>query len=142
MGTEAPQDHGPQPHVLDIEKATLANDTYRTALWTGNHLQLTVMSIEPGGEIGLETHPDRDQFLRVESGRGRVRMGPARDRLDFDREVADDWVILVPAGSWHNVINIGEEPLKIYSLYGPPEHPRGTAHRTKAEADAAEEQEG
>ncbi|GAA2442643.1 cupin domain-containing protein [Streptomyces macrosporus] len=140
MSAEEFQGHGPQPHVLDIEKATLANDTYRTALWTGHHLQLTVMSIEPGGEIGLEMHPDRDQFLRVESGRGRVRMGPARDDLAFDREVSDDWVVLVPAGSWHNVINIGEEPLKIYSLYGPPEHPHGTVHRTKAEADAAEEE--
>jgi len=138
MSAEEFRDHGPRPHVLDIERATLANDTYRTALWTGTSLQLTVMSIEPGGEIGLERHPDRDQFLRVEAGRGRVQMGPAEDRLTFDREVGEDWVILVPAGSWHNVTNTGDEPLKLYSLYAPPEHPRGTVHPTKADADAAE----
>lgn len=132
------RDHGPAPYVVDIEKATLANDTFRTALWTGTKLQLTVMSIEPGGEIGLEAHPDRDQFLRIEAGRGRVRMGPSKDQPLVDQEVEDGWVILVPAGSWHNVTNIGDEPLKLYSLYAPPEHPHGTVHRTKAEADAAE----
>lgn len=138
MSDEAAQDAGPHPHVLNIERATLANDTFRTAVWTGVHLQLTVMSIEPGGEIGLEAHHDRDQFLRVESGQCRVQMGPAKDQLTFDREVGDDWAILVPAGSWHNVTNIGQEPLKIYSLYAPPEHPQGTVHVTKSEADAAE----
>jgi mannose-6-phosphate isomerase-like protein (cupin superfamily) len=138
MSDEAVRDAGPHPHVVNIERATLANDTFRTVMWTGSHLQLTVMSIEPGGEIGLEAHSDRDQFLRVEAGQGRVRMGPAEDRLTFDREVSDDWAILVPAGSWHNVINIGQEPLKLYSLYGPPEHPHGAVHLTKADADAAE----
>ena len=138
MTDEAGQDAGPHPYVVNIERATLANDTFRSTVWTGTHLQLTVMSIEPGGEIGLEAHHDRDQFLRVESGQGRVQMGPAKDELTFDREVGDDWAILVPAGSWHNVTNIGQEPLKIYSLYGPPEHPQGTVHATKAEADAAE----
>jgi mannose-6-phosphate isomerase-like protein (cupin superfamily) len=138
MSDDAGQDRGPQPHVLDIEQATLGNDTYRTAVWTGSYLQLTVMSIEPGGEIGLEVHEDHDQFLRIESGRGRVQMGPAKDRLDLDREVGDDWAILVPAGSWHNLTNIGDDPLKLYSLYAPREHPHGTVHRTKAEADAAE----
>jgi mannose-6-phosphate isomerase-like protein (cupin superfamily) len=131
------QDQGPEPYVVDIEEATLANDTFRTALWTGAHLQLTVMSIPVGGEVGLEMHDDRDQFLRLESGKARVQMGPERDDLRFDREVEDDWVILVPAGSWHNVTNIGDEPLKLYSLYAPPEHPKGTVHKTKAESDAA-----
>jgi mannose-6-phosphate isomerase-like protein (cupin superfamily) len=131
------QDQGPEPYVVDIEDATLSNDTFRTALWTGAHLQLTVMSIPVGGEVGLEMHDDRDQFLRIESGRARVQMGPERDDLRFDREVEDDWVILVPAGSWHNVTNLGDEPLKLYSLYAPPEHPKGTVHKTKAESDAA-----
>jgi mannose-6-phosphate isomerase-like protein (cupin superfamily) len=131
------QDQGPEPYVVDIEDATLSNDTFRTALWTGAHLQLTVMSIPVGGEVGLEMHDDRDQFLRVESGKARVQMGPERDDLRFDREVEDDWVILVPAGSWHNVTNLGDEPLKLYSLYAPPEHPKGTVHKTKAESDAA-----
>ena len=138
MASQQSPDQGPEPYVVDIESATLANDTFRTALWTGSHLQLTVMSIEPGGEIGLEVHPDRDQFLRVEAGTGRVRMGPKRDRLTFERDVTADWVILVPAGSWHNVVNTGAEPLKLYSLYAPPEHPAGTVHLTQQDAEAAE----
>lgn len=139
MSEAATTDEGPQPYVVNIEKATLANDTFRTALWTGSNLQMTVMSIPVGGEIGLEVHEDRDQFLRVEAGRARVQMGPAEDDLPFDREIEDDWVTIVPAGSWHNITNVGDEPLKLYSLYAPPEHPHGTVHRTKAEADAAEE---
>ncbi len=131
-------DHGPKPYVVDIEKATLENDNYRTTLWTGAHLQLTVMSIQPGHDIGLEVHDDHDQFLRVEAGTGRVQMGPARDDLSFDETVTDDWVIFVPAGSWHNVTNTGDEPLQVYSIYSPPEHPHGTIHATKADADAAE----
>lgn len=133
-------DEGPNPFVIDIEKATLDNETFRTALWTGENLQLTVMHIDVGGDIGLEVHPDRDQFLRVESGRGRVQMGPAEDDLPFDREVSDDWVILVPAGTWHNVTNTGDRPLKVYAIYAPPEHPRGTVHQTREEADEAEEE--
>jgi mannose-6-phosphate isomerase-like protein (cupin superfamily) len=124
--------------VVDIEEATLGNENYRTTLWTGVNLQMTVMHIEPGRDIGLEVHPDGDQFLRVEAGRARVQMGPNRDELTFDEEVEDDWVILVPAGSWHNVVNIGDGPLKVYALYAPPEHPHGTVHGTKAESDADE----
>ena len=131
-------DHGPHPYVVNIEDATLANTNYRTTLWTGEHLQMTVMAIAPGDDIGLEVHEDHDQFLRVGQGRGRVQMGPAEDRLEFDEEVGDDWVILVPAGSWHNVTNIGDEPLKVYSIYAPPEHEHGTVHVTKAESDADE----
>ncbi|MBB1033628.1 cupin domain-containing protein, partial [Dietzia sp. CQ4] len=85
-------DHGPHPYVVNIEDATLANTNYRTTLWTGEHLQMTVMAIAPGDDIGLEVHEDHDQFLRVEQGRGRVQMGPAEDRLEFDEEVGDDWV--------------------------------------------------
>ena len=131
-------DHGPAPFVTDIEAATLGNHSFRTTLWTGEHLQLTVMCLQPGEEIGLEVHDDRDQFLRVEEGSGRVSMGPDRDDLSFTRDIADDDVVLVPAGSWHNVVNTGRRPLRLYSLYGPAEHPHGTVHRTKAEADAAE----
>ena len=131
-------DAGPNPFVVDIESATLENDNYRTTLWTGSNLQMTVMSIEVGGDIGLEVHDDGDQFLRVEQGKARVQMGPAEDDLSFDEEVGDDWVILVPAGQWHNVTNIGDEPLKVYALYAPPEHPHGTVHATREEADADE----
>ena len=96
------------------------------------------MSIPEGGDIGLEVHPETDQFLRLDAGRGRAQMGPSRDNLEFDQEVSDGWCILVPAGIWHNVTNIGDEPLKVYAIYGPPEHPAGTVHATKAEADADE----
>ncbi len=131
-------DEGPNPFVTNIEADTLANDNYRTTRWTGSNIQLTLMSIEPGRDIGLEVHEHGDQFLRVEAGRARVQMGPAEDNLNFDREVGDDWAIFVPAGAWHNITNIGDEPLKVYAIYGPPEHPHGTDHATKAEADADE----
>ena len=131
-------DEGPNPFVTNIEADTLANDNYRTTRWTGSNIQLTLMSIEPGRDIGLEVHEHGDQFLRVEAGRARVQMGPSEDDLNFDREVGDDWAIFVPAGAWHNITNIGDEPLKVYAIYGPPEHPHGTDHATKAEADADE----
>jgi mannose-6-phosphate isomerase-like protein (cupin superfamily) len=127
-------DHGPEPFVTNIEDATLENTNFRSTVWTGEHLQLTVMSIPVGGDIGLEVHPDNDQFLRVEQGRGRVQMGPDKDQLPFDKDVADDWVVLVPAGTWHNITNVGDEPLKVYALYGPPDHKHGTVHRTQQDA--------
>jgi len=133
-----PSDRGPAPFVTDIEAATLTNESYRTTLWTGSNLQMTVMHIDPGHDVGLEVHSDRDQFLRIEAGRARVQMGASRDDLTFDEQVEDDWVVLVPAGSWHNITNVGDGPLKLYSLYAPPEHPHGTIHATKAESDAAE----
>jgi len=131
-------DHGPEPFVTDIEAATLRNGAFRTTLWTGTHLQLTLMCLQPEEEIGLEVHHDIDQFLRLEQGAGRVVMGPTRDDLSFKRELADDDVVLVPAGWWHNVTNTGSGPLRLYSVYGPAEHEPGTVHLTKSEADAAE----
>lgn len=127
-------DHGGEPYTVDIERTTLDNDTFRTTLWTGEHLQLTVMSIAPGDDIGLEVHHGIDQFLRLEQGRGRCQMGPAEDDLTFDEEVADDDVIMVPAGTWHNVTNIGDEPMKVYAIYGPPDHVPGTVHQTHEDA--------
>lgn len=131
-------DHGPDPYVTDIEAATLGNDTYRTTLWTGRNLQVTVMAIQPGHDVGLEVHHDHDQFLRVEEGTARVQMGPARDDLSLDETVGDDFAVFVPAGSWHNLTNVGDGPLRLYSIYAPAEHPHGTVHATKEEADAAE----
>ena len=131
------KDYGGQPFVVDIEDAAERNPFFRMALWTGSHLQVTLMSIGVGGEIGLEIHPGTDQFLRIEQGRGVVKMGDSRDRLDYVRNVSADDAIMIPAGKWHNVINVGHEPLKLYSIYAPPEHPFGTVHRTKAEAEAA-----
>lgn len=131
-------DHGTEPYVIDIQEATVENDTFRTALWTGSNMQLTVMSIQPGDDIGLEVHDDHDQFLRVEEGVGFVQMGPSENELDFEANAEDDYAVFVPAGTWHNVTNTGDIPLKLYSIYAPSEHPRGTVHETKAEADAAE----
>lgn len=131
-------DFGPEPFVTDIEDATEHNRNFRTALWTGRHLQLTLMSIGVGEDIGLEVHPDTDQFIRIEEGQGQVRMGDSKDRLDFQRNIDEDDAILIPAGKWHNLINTGRKPIKLYSIYAPPEHPHGTVHRTKAEAEAAE----
>jgi len=131
-------DYGPNPFVIDINKATLANDTFRTALWTGKHLQLTLMSIPVGEDIGLEVHPNVDQFLRIEGGNGVTMMGSSRDNLTFQQPVYNDSAIFIPAGTWHNVINTGSSPLKLYSIYAPPNHPYGTIHQTKAIAEAAE----
>ncbi len=122
----------------NIEELTTNNTAFRTEVFTGKNLQLTVMSIGPGEEIGLEVHGDVDQFLRVEAGSAKVVMGASKDKLDETHELRDDFAVIVPAGTWHNVINTGKEPLKLYSIYTPPEHPPGTVHKTKAEADAAE----
>lgn len=131
-------DYGPDPFVTNIDKATRQNRNFRTALWTGRHLQLTLMSIPTGGEIGLEIHPETDQFIRIESGNGMVMMGPAKNRLNFQRPVSDGYAVFVPAGTWHNIINTGNRPLKIYTIYAPPHHPHGTVHATKDIADAQE----
>lgn len=132
------KDYGPEPFVINIEEATKQNNNFRTALWTGCHLQLTLMSIPVGGEIGLESHPDLDQFIRIEEGEGLVKMGDRKNCLDFQKRVFDDFIFIIPAGKWHNLINTGNKPIKLYSIYAPPQHPHGTVHRTKAEADAAE----
>jgi mannose-6-phosphate isomerase-like protein (cupin superfamily) len=124
--------------VGDIERATLDNATFRTVLFTGEHAQLTVMRLGPGEDIGRESHPHLDQFIRIEQGRGRVEFGTNEDRVDETHEVEDDWAIVIPAGVWHNVVNTGDGELKLYSLYAPPEHPADTVHETKADAEAAE----
>ncbi|WP_125099606.1 cupin domain-containing protein [Leucobacter chromiireducens] len=128
-------DHGPNPYVVNLEDATRANDVFRTTLWTGEYLQMTLMSIPVGGDIGLELHDDTDQFLRVEQGRGRVQMGPSADQLTFDEEVAPEWGVFVPSGVWHNITNTGDEPLRVYSIYAPPHHAAGTVHATQADED-------
>ncbi|KOO46471.1 cupin domain-containing protein [Priestia koreensis] len=128
------QDYGPSPYVVNINKAAKQNQNYRTTIWTGNHLQVTLMSINPGEDIGLEIHPTVDQFLRIEQGQGIVKMGKVKNQLNFQRKVFDDSAIMVPAGTWHNVVNTGNEPLKLYSIYAPPQHAKGTVHKTKADA--------
>jgi mannose-6-phosphate isomerase-like protein (cupin superfamily) len=132
-------DPGPKPNVFDIEQATVDNDAYRRVAWTGRYLQVTLMSIPVGSSIGLEVHPETDQFLRLESGRGRCVMGPSEDQLDFEEQVEDDWSIQVPAGVWHDVINTGDEPLKLYAVYAPVHHAQGVVQATAEDAERDEE---
>jgi mannose-6-phosphate isomerase-like protein (cupin superfamily) len=120
------------PYVKNIEKETLENDFFRKEIFTGEHLQITVMSINPGEDIGIETHPTTDQFLRIEQGSGKAIIGGQ------EYEVSDDFAVTIPAGMEHNVINTGDVAMKLYSIYTPVEHPVGTIHETKADADAAE----
>ena len=127
-------DHGPNPLVVDIKRAAQFNDTYRTALWTGSWLQLTLMSIQPGDDIGLEMHPCVDQFLHVVDGRGLVQMGESQNCFTLRVPVFNDFAIIIPAGTWHNVTNTGNTPLQLYSIYGPPNHPWGTVEKTKEDA--------
>ena len=129
------RDYGPEPFVMNINEVTKQNNNFRTALWTGNHLQVTLMSINVGESIGLEMHPDVDQFIRIEQGYGLVQMGNNKNNLNFERKVYDDFAIIIPAGKWHNLTNIGNVPIKLYSIYAPPNHPKGTIHRTKADAE-------
>ncbi|MGI6074504.1 MAG: cupin domain-containing protein [Fermentimonas sp.] len=134
------KDFGPAPFVFDVEDYTLQNETFRTAIWTGEHMQMTVMSIPAGGEIGLEMHPDIDQFLRIESGSGIVYLGDAEDNFTIKERVGDDFGIFIPAGKWHNLVNDSDEPIKLYSIYAPVEHPHGTVHRTAEEAIEAHQE--
>lgn len=125
------RDYGPEPFVVNINEAAKQNNNYRTALWTGRHLQLTLMSINVGDDIGLEVHPRLDQFIRIEEGQGLVQMGDRKHCLDFQQTVSDDFAVIIPAGKWHNIINTGNKPLKLYSIYAPPQHPFGTVHVVK-----------
>jgi mannose-6-phosphate isomerase-like protein (cupin superfamily) len=136
LGAHKIEDIGPQPQTFDIERATQENADYRSVVWSGRYLQVTLMSIPVGGDIGLEAHPETDQFLRLEAGSGRVRMGPAKDQLSFDKEISDGWCVLVPAGSWHNIINTGTVPMQVYAIYAPAHHMPGKVHATAAVAAA------
>lgn len=127
------KDHGPNPFVTNIHEASLHNNTFRTALWTGEFLQLTLMSIDVCGDIGLEMHPDVDQFIRIEQGHGVAMMGDDKNNLYYQKKVREGYVIFIPAGIWHNLINIGYTPIKLYSIYSPPNHPHGTINLTKDE---------
>jgi mannose-6-phosphate isomerase-like protein (cupin superfamily) len=119
--------------VDEIEDMTEQNSDFRRVLYTGRQLQLVLMSLPPGEDIGEEVHPDRDQFFRVEKGTGEVWIDGQRTKIK------DDFAIVVPAGARHNVKNTGDTPLKLYTLYGPPEHVDKTVHVTKADAMASKE---
>jgi mannose-6-phosphate isomerase-like protein (cupin superfamily) len=117
-------------YVDNIEEATTSNRDFRRVLYTGKNLQLVLMTLPPGCDIGEEVHEDRDQFFRIEKGSGTIHIDGAAN------EVADDFAVIVPAGARHNVVNTGDAPLKLYTIYGPPEHRDGTVHRDKAQAEA------
>ena len=119
--------------VEDIEELTEDNKDFRRVLYTGKHLQLVLMALQPGEEIGEEVHEDHDQFFRVEKGKGEVWIDGERTKIKSDD------AIIVPAGAKHNVINTGDKSLKLYTLYGPPDHKDGVVHKTKADAEASEE---
>jgi len=129
------KDYGANPYVVDIEKDTLENTNFRTTRWTGKNIQMTLMSIPVGGDVGLEVHETHDQFLRLEQGKGRVEMGETKDNLDFQQDVGADFAVFVPAGVWHNITNTGDEPTKLYAIYGPPDHRHGTVHPTQTDAE-------
>ncbi|WP_313015602.1 cupin domain-containing protein [Brevundimonas sp.] len=119
--------------VDDIDRLTVENKDFRRVLYTGKHLQLVLMALRPGEEIGEEVHDDHDQFFRIEKGEGEVWIDGQRTKIK-----ADD-AIIVPAGARHNVINTGDKKLKLYTVYGPPDHKDGIVRATKAEAEATEE---
>ena len=116
-------------YVGNIEEATIGNENFRRVLYTGKNLQLVLMTLPIGSEIGEEVHEDRDQFFRIEQGSGTIYIDGQ------PTVVEDDFAVIVPAGARHNVVNSGEEPLKIYTIYGPPEHKDGVVHRDKAQAE-------
>ena len=131
-------DHGPKPHAFDMRKAVLENSSYRRTVWTGHYLQVTLMSIPAGESTGLEVHPKNDQFIRVDGGTARLKMGSRRDALDVEHDVADGWTVIVPANTWHDIVNTGDDVLSLYTIHSPVHHSYGVMHETKDQADHAE----
>ena len=132
------KDLGAKPSIINISGEVSCNNNFRTAIWTGKYLQLTVMSIPVGGEIGLEMHDDLDQFIKIEGGCANVFMGESKQCLKPIARVNSNYAIIIPAGTWHNIINACSCPLKIYSIYAPTQHPLGTIHKTKLDSDIAD----
>ena len=119
----------------DIERATLQNEDFRRVLYTGHNLQLVLMTLQPGEQIGEEVHPDRDQFFRIEEGEGIIEIDSRQNRVE------GDFAVVVPAGARHNVRNTGMKPLRLYTIYAPPEHKDAIVQRTKVEAEARHHEE-
>lgn len=132
---EIQTDHGPNPYVANIGQMALQNSNFRTAVWTGCRLQMTVMCIPPCGEVGLEAHGDTDQLIRVEQGMAVVKFGRCVNQPDYQQTMCKGDAVFIPAGTWHNIVNIGRNALKVSSVYAPPNHPKGTVHFTKADAE-------
>jgi mannose-6-phosphate isomerase-like protein (cupin superfamily) len=120
-------------YVTNIERDALANEDFRRVLFTGPHAQLVLMTLQPREDIGLEKHDGHDQFIRVEAGTGFVLLNGQKS------ELADGSAVVIPANTEHNIVNTSDvAPMRLYTLYSPPEHPEGTVHRTKKEASQAE----
>ena len=131
-----------QPYVGNIETETMENDYFRKVLYTGTHAQLVVMCVQPGEELGNEVHPAVDQFFRIEQGEAKFVFGASDEGEGHSVNATSGEAAIVPAGTYHNVINdSSEQLLKLYTIYSPPNHPDGTVHETKADADLAEESE-
>ena len=126
-------DYGPESYVTNVSQMARKNENFRYAIWTGCNMQMTLMCIPSCDEIGLEMHKDTDQFLRVEQGCAVVKMGECKCRMDVRQYIQMGDVVFVPAGTWHNIINIGNCPLKLSSIYAPPNHPHGPIERTREE---------
>lgn len=133
-----PTDNGSNPYVINMEQATMQNQNFRTTIWTGCYLQMTLMCIPAYEEIGLEIHADTDQFIRIEQGKAVVKMGRCKNQFDFQQTICEGDGLFIPAGTWHNIINIENNPLKVSSIYAPPNHLKGTIHQTKVEAEKEE----
>lgn len=131
-------DYGPNPCILRVEEMAEQNKNFRTAVWTGCHVQMTLMCIPPCEDIGWEMHPDTDQIIRVEHGKAIVMMGSCKGRPEFQNEMCPGDAVFIPAGTWHNIMNPERCPLKLSSVYAPPRHPWGTVHQTKMDANKRE----
>lgn len=129
---------GGAPYAVNIEDVTKDNENFRNILWTGTDLQVSLMSLQPGEDIGAEIHPDNDQFFRIEKGEGIFEAGPTQESMTLQAKVESDWAAMVPKGTWHNIRNTGKKVMKLYTIYGPAHHEFGTVHATKAEAEEAE----
>ena len=130
--------HRDEPRVVNIPRAARRNQNFRSTIWTGCHLQMTVMCIPARGEIGVEMHPDADQFIRVERGEALACVGESRDGLDLQCRLGVGDGVFVPCATWHNIRNTGSCPLKLSSIYAPPQHAKGTVHSTKEDAEHEE----
>lgn len=128
-------DFGPYPYAANASFEAWRNQHFRRAFWTGENLQMTLMSLLPWEEIGMEMHNDTDQIIRVEQGQAFIQMGTDRNRQDYQQYLCQGNVAFVPAGTWHNVTNTGTDVLKLSSIYAPPKHPRGTLQHTREEAE-------
>ena len=124
--------------LFNIHNEAICNQCFRKEIATSEYLQATVMSIPVGGEIGLEMHEDLDQFIKVESGCANVYMGNRKQNVKRIGKINADYAVIIPAGTWHNIINACTCPLKVYSIYAPPKHPVGTIHKTKLDSDLTE----